>query len=333
MTGDRTEALQAFLERAGWGDAKLTWRAGDASFRRYARLSLGDRSAMAMDAPPDKEAIKPFLQAGALLAKAGLRTPAVLAADEALGFLLLEDLGDATFTACLDGGAPSAPLYDQAVDALIALRRGIARRPAWLRDYDAERRVADLSTFTKFLLPEVGRPLSRDAAEAFDGVWLEALKNAPSLGQGVVHRDFHVDNLMLTANGTCALLDFQDAAWGPFAYDLASLVEDARRDMTPALKARCLARYQAAFPEHDAGEIAAALAVHGGQRHLRVAGLWVRLWRRDGKPGYLKHMRRTLDRLDVSLAQPALADVRALMQRIFPDDARAAALALAKAAA
>ena len=119
----------------------------------------------------------------------------------------------------------------------------------------------------------------------------------------------------------------------PFAYDLASLVEDARRDIAPEVKAACIERYRAAFPAHSAAEIAAALAVHGGQRHARVAGLWVRLWRRDGKPRYLMHMQRTWALLEASLAHPLLGDVRAFLDAAFPADARKCAIALAAEAA
>ncbi len=335
---DRDALRTAFLRQAGWAAADLAWRPGDASFRRYARLTLDGATAMLMDAPPPREDIRPFLSVGALFAAAGLSTPTAIAADVDAGFLLLEDFGDRTFTRLLDAGANPAPLYDLATDALIQLRQAMPDRPPGLPAYTAETRVAQLSTVLDWLWPAVmDKPPSPATRATFDALWLDALKRAPGLGCGVVHRDFHVDNLMRLDDRAgvqaCGVLDFQDAAWGPFAYDLASLLEDARRPLDPAIKASCILRYRAAFPEFEAQAIAAALAVHGGQRHMRVAGLWVRLWRRDGKPGYLKHMRRTWSLLETSLAHPLLADVAEFLDCALPADARQRAIQLESAAA
>ena len=330
---DRQAALAAFLEEAGWGAASVAWRPGDASYRRYARLTLGRQVSMLMDAPPPQEAVGPFLEVGEVLKGAGLTTPAILARDEFNGFLLLEDFGDTTYTALLNSGADVARLYLLATDTLIELRRQLSKRPAAVPFYNPEVRVGHFSTFLDWLWPEVLPPGPTPAERAtFNALWLDALKHAPTLGQGLVHRDFHVDNLMLLEDrpsiAACGVLDFQDAGWGPFAYDLASLVEDARRDLSPTVKKACLDRYTEAFPHLSADEISAAIAVHGGQRHLRVAGLWVRLWRRDGKSGYLKHMARTWTLLEGSLAHPILSDVAAFMADAFPESARARSVAL-----
>jgi len=329
----REKDRAAFLQSAGWADADLDWRRGDASFRQYARLERGGQRAMLMDAPPPKERVEPFLAVGAMLQAAGLTTPTVLASDPARGFLLLEDFGDATFTALLDGGAEAAPLFDLATDALIAMRRAVGPAARALPRFDAGLRASHLSTFWDWLWPEaLGAPASAADKAVLRSIWQRALASAPTLGQGFVHRDFHVDNLMRLEErdgvAACGVLDFQDAGFGPLAYDLASLVEDARRPLPPALKARCLARYRAAFPHLSPEEIDAAIAVHGGQRHMRCAGLWIRLWRRDGKPGYLHFMRNTWALLEASLAHPLLGDVRDFLDARFPADARRRAIAL-----
>jgi len=339
MAACRSTRRAAFLASAGWDGAEAEWRPGDASFRRYARLRRGAETAMLMDAPPPKEAVGPFLDVGRTLAAAGFGVPTVMAADTQDGFLLLEDFGDATFTCLLDAGADPEPLYDLAIDALIHIRRMVdpaaARR---LPAYGPGLRVRQLSTFRDWLWPAVlqGRPTAAERA-VFDALWLDALRRAPTLGRGLVHRDFHVDNLMRLEGraglAACGMLDFQDAGFGPYAYDLASLVEDARRPLPPALKARCIRRYRQAFPALAAEEIAAAIAVHGAQRHARVAGLWVRLWRRDGKPGYLRHMRRTWTLLETSLAHPLLDDLRRFLDDAFPKAARDRAIALTAEAA
>lgn len=325
----RDAARAHFLQNAGWAGAPLAWRPGDASFRRYAHIQDNERRAILMDAPPEREPLGPFLQVGSLLTTAGLSTPETLAVDAEQGFLLLEDFGDATFTKLLDTGADAAPLYELATDVLIRIREQDAALTADLPPYDPEARTGHLSTFLDYLWPEaMGCEPTPEERATFNALWLNALKAAPTLGQGFVHRDFHVDNLMRLEGrsgvAACGVLDFQDAAYGPFAYDLASLLEDARRDVPASVRTACLARYQAAVPTLQANEIAAALAVHGGQRHCRVAGLWIRLWRRDGKPGYLKHMRRTLDHLEHSLRHPALADIAAFLDKKFPATARSA---------
>ena len=204
--------------------------------------------------------------------------------------------------------------------------------------YDAATRVGHLETFLDWLWPEVmDAPPTPAERETFNDLWLNALTAAPTLGAGFVHRDFHVDNLMRLSGrdgiAACGVLDFQDAGAGPFAYDLASLLEDARRPLDQDLKQACIDRYLAEVPDLSSDDVAAALAVHGGQRHLRVAGLWVRLWRRDGKPGYLKHMPRTLELLHSSLAHPALYDVRAFLADAFTADAWARARRLGETAA
>lgn len=327
---DRTR----FLKEAGWSNARLEWRPGDASFRRYARLTMGSQHAMLMDAPTPKEATGPFIAIGQTLAEAGLSPPSILASNEEQGFLLLEDFGDDTFTNLLNRGADAAPLYLLATDVLVQMRLRLSGPQPSLPAYSPEARTDHLITFLDWLWPEcMGAPPSSADRIAFNTVWREALEKAPTLGRGFVHRDFHVDNLMRLPdrNGpaACGVLDFQDAGDGPFAYDLASLLEDARRDIAPAIREACLERYQAACPDLTTDEISWALAVHGGQRHCRVAGLWVRLWRRDGKPGYLKHMQRTLNLLENSLRHPAMANVHSFLDDKFPAAARQKAIGLA----
>jgi N-acetylmuramate 1-kinase len=335
---ERDAARAQFLVHAGWADARLEWRTGDASFRRYARLQDDQRRAMLMDAPPSKEALEPFLKCGAMLSAAGITTPQILAEDSAQGFLLLEDFGDATFTNLLDDGEEPGPLYALATDVLITIRQRFDGPEPTLPLYDADARAEHVSTFLDWLWPECMDAPPTDAERStFTALWRDALQHAPTLGRGFVHRDFHVDNLMRLDDrdgvAACGVLDFQDAGDGPLAYDLSSLLEDARRDLPANVRAACLARYQNAVPQFSPEDIAAALAVHGGQRHCRVAGLWVRLWRRDGKPRYLKHMQRTLNHLDASLRHPAVADIRSFLEEKFPADARARAINLETIAA
>lgn len=323
---DRDAARAAFLETSGRAGAGLEWRPGDASFRRYARLTDARGRAMLMDAPPPREDVGQFVRAAAMFRAAGLAVPEVIASDLDAGFLLLEDFGDDTFTALLNAGADAQPLYALATDALLRLAEAPA--PQGLAAYAPAERVAHLATVRDWLWPELfGQPMPAAEQTTFDAFWLKALQAAPTLGEGLVHRDFHVDNLMRLEGrpglAACGVLDFQDAAFGPLAYDLASLLEDARRPLDPDIRMDCLSRYRASRTGFAADEVDAALAVHGGQRHMRVLGLWIRLWRRDGKPGYLRHMPRTLSLLEASLRHPLLGDVAAYLDEALPARARA----------
>jgi aminoglycoside/choline kinase family phosphotransferase len=230
----------------------------------------------------------------------------VLAADLDAGLLLLEDFGDAVFARLLDEGAASGPLYELAIDALIALHRRFAS-PEGLRRYDLGLFLDQLG-----LYPE----MFGGDREAFLEAWRRPLEAALAGPSSLLLRDYHAGNLMLLSGregvARCGLLDFQDAGVGPCAYDLVSLVEDARRDLADGLKVRCLARYRAALPLDEA-----ALATLGAMRHVRVLAVFERL-ARVGKPAYLAHVPRVRRLLDSHLARPELAAVRRWLERSPP---------------
>ncbi len=313
----RAAAVAAFLAEAGWGEARREPLAGDASFRRYVRVRRGGRTAMLMDAPPPEEDVRPFMAVAARLTELGLSAPRVDRADPAHGLLLLEDFGDDTFTRLLERGESERALYTLATDALVALQR----RPDAADGFPAfgeDRFVAGAELLLDWYLP---------AATDRDG-FRTAMRQvlAPVLeGPGTLMlRDFHVDNLVRldgrTGAAACGLLDFQDAAGGPPAYDLASLIEDARRDVDEGVRAAVLARYRAAFP--GAADLKRDVAVLGAQRHIRVLGTFMRLARRDGKPGYMRHLPRLRRMLERNLAHPALEPLAAWFRRNVAADLR-----------
>ena len=297
--------VAAFLARAGWASARRAPLAGDASSRRYERLVEGARRAVLMDAPPPEDA-GAFVRIAELLRSLGLSTPAVLAADAEAGLLLLEDFGDSVFGRLLDEGAAAAPLYDLAVDVLVALHQRFAR-PEGLRRYDLALFLEQLA-----LYPEM---FGGDRA-AFLDAWRRPLEAALSGPSSLLLRDYHAGNLMLLPDrqgvARCGLLDFQDAGLGPCAYDLASLVEDARRDLPEELRARCIARYRAALELDEA-----VLVVLAAMRHARVLAVFERL-ARAGKPGYLVHVPRVRRLLDAHLARAELGPVRRWFERSLP---------------
>ncbi len=304
------ERIARFAARHGWAGAEIAPLAADASFRRYLRLARDGATAVVMDAPPGKEDVRPFLGIARHLVALGFSAPRILAAEEAAGLVLIEDLGDDTFTRLLARGADEAALYALATDVLVALHQRPDAAPDWLPPYDDARLLDEAALLTDWFLPGAGAPVADAVRADYLALWRAALAAARAVPDTLVLRDYHVDNLMRvagrTGNAACGLLDFQDAVKGPVAYDFVSLVEDARRDVAPALAAAMRARYLAAFPALDAGAFDAACAVLAAQRHAKVIGIFTRLCVRDGKPQYLPHIPRVWRMLERRLAHPTL---------------------------
>lgn len=324
--------IAAFLEEAGWPGAERKPLAADASFRRYDRLNRGSSRAVLMIAPPKKEKPRAFLEIAALLHGLGLSAPGILHAAPERGLILLEDFGDRTFTRALAEGASEAELYALATDVLIALQRGWTpemARESGLPRYGRAEMVQEAELFLDWYLPAARRAEATTAErEAFRDAWLEVLPAAGGLEDTLVLRDYHVDNLMVLEgrDGTaaCGLLDFQDAVLGSPAYDLISLLEDARRDVAPETAKAMYGRYLEAFPICAPEALFAACAVQGAQRHTRVLGVFTRLYRRDGKAGYLRHLPRLWRLLEGQLAHPGLAPLRFWFDATVPRDLRQA---------
>ncbi len=327
---DRGRQLAAFLAGAGWDDARRRPLAGDASFRRYERLSLGDRRAVLMDAPPPHEDVGAFHRVESLLLSLGLSAPQALAVDRAGGFMLLEDLGDRTFTRALAEGADERALYELAVDVLVHLHAkadAAALAAAPLPAYDDQRLLEEALLLTDWYLPALsGRETPPAARDAYVAAWRAVFPLARRVPPSLVLRDYHVDNLMVLPERSgiagCGLLDFQDAVIGPRSYDLVSLLEDARRDLAEELVAAMLARYFAAFPEIDPAVFRASYAILGAQRNAKIIGIFTRLSRRDGKDRYLRHIPRVWRLLEGDLAAPELAPVKAWFDEVVPPGER-----------
>lgn len=315
----------AFLAAHGWGDATILPLAGDASFRRYFRVVDGARQAVLMDAPPPHEDSRPFIAVAEYLCDQGLSAPVILARDLDRGLLLIEDFGDVRLRETIDG-APDreARHYAGVTDLLVHLH---ARPPmAGLPVHGLDQWLDEVMLFSDWYCPALGIDVDRDA---FRAAWEAALApiEAEGLPRVTVLRDFHAENIMLVGDrdgiAHYGLLDFQDALVGHPAYDLASVLEDARRDVTPAVEAAMLDRYAAATGQGAAFRNAYwALAA---QRNTRILGVFVRLWKRDGKPGYRQFQPRMWGLLERDLAHPALVPVRQWFDANIPADKRAEA--------
>jgi aminoglycoside/choline kinase family phosphotransferase len=341
---ERLAAIRHFLGQEGLADAARTHLQGDASTRAYERLKHDWRKFVLMNAPrrPDgppvrgglpysaiahlAEDVKPFVAMARALRERGLSAPQVHAADLTEGLLLLEDLGSAGIVA----GDPPAPVeerYAAAVDVLVELHRqpvlgilpvapGVEHR---LPPYDIDAFLIEAELLLDWYVPHCGGSLTNAARSEFTALWREALSHAYDAPPTWVLRDYHSPNLLWLPEregiARVGLLDFQDALMGPAAYDLVSLLQDARVDVPDPLEIALLGRYvkarldaDTAFPTTAFVQLYVTL---GAQRATKILGIFARLDRRDGKPQYLRHIPRIWRYLRRSLIHPAMSDLKA----------------------
>jgi aminoglycoside/choline kinase family phosphotransferase len=320
--------LDDFLAAQGYLRAQRHPLPGDAGHRRYTRLDGGPLPALLMDARGAAQVgvagtqdLHRFVEIARHLAAHGVRSPRILGAEPDQGLLLVEDLGPQTMADALEAGEPAEALYLRAAETLAALHA--APPPAFLPLWEGEAMARTVHlTFSDWWWPAaMGAPPSAAQREALTEA-IEAML-APFAGTGCfVHRDYFPANLIPLADGRLGVIDFQDAGIGHAAYDLVSLVEDARRPVPDAIRAAAIARYLALRPELAPATFHAAMAAMAAQRHLRVAALWTRLARRDGKPGYLRFGPLCWGLLDRALQHPAAAPLARFLDRHIPADRR-----------
>ncbi|MCW7536602.1 phosphotransferase [Aquabacterium sp. A7-Y] len=283
------------LSRHGIDPASLRSASADASFRRYFRVDSAEGSRIIMDAPPSHEDCRPFVKVGRMLRTAGLNAPEILEWNEADGFMLLSDLGTTTYLARLD--ASSAPdLYDDATTALVRMQAIAAATE--VPPYDRALLTRELQLFPDwYIVRHAGVELSDDERRLLHESFELILKATLAQPAVLVHRDYHSRNLMVcNAPGNPGVIDFQDAVWGPITYDLASLLRDAYIEWEEEQQIDWAVRYwqkarKAGLPvSDDFGEFWRDFEWMGLQRHLKVLGIFCRLYHRDGKDGYLKDL-------------------------------------------
>jgi hypothetical protein len=312
---EREAAIKRFLDGCGWGAATRAHLAGDASDRRYERLRLGSATAVLMDSPPGgADDPGAFVAMAGHLRGLGLSAPAVLAADLGQGLLLLEDLGDDLYARLLASEpAREAALYAAAVDVLVHLQQAPA--PAGLPDLTA----ADWAEAAGFALDWYVRAATGMVPDntAFLATLTDALRAHADGPRVLILRDFHAENLLWLPGraglAAVGLLDFQLGQMGQPGYDLVSLLQDARRDVSPETEAAMLARFA------GGADLSAHYATLGAQRALRILGIFARLCVQGGKPQYLRLIPRVWGQLQRNLAHPALADLRAVCDKVLPE--------------
>ncbi len=294
---ERQEQIKTWLAGLWVGDDfSLAAASADASFRRYFRARRGDgKSFVIMDAPPANEDCRPWLHVQRLFHAAGVHVPEVLAEDLERGFLLLSDLGDQTYLQALTA-ENAGPLYGDAISALVDIQ--LASRPGMLPDYDHALLRRELDLFPEwFLARHHGIALDADDRKAIDEVFGRIIATNLAEPKVYVHRDYHSRNLMrIDGAGNPGIIDFQDAVYGPISYDMVSLLKDAYVEWDEDIALDWLIRYweqarRAGLPvAGDFGEFYRSYEWMGVQRHVKVLGIFARLWHRDGKDGYLKDL-------------------------------------------
>jgi len=278
----------------------------DASFRRYFRARGGDDTWIVMDAPPDKENVGPFIAVAEMLIAAGVNAPRIVARNLKLGFLLLSDLGSRTYLTALAQPDRVDTLYDDAMAALASMQAGCAPRVAELPAYDAELLRREMELFPEwFMRRHLDIDIDAPTRRVLDAAFERLIESALAQPRVFVHRDYHSRNLMTTIGearlgGNPGVLDFQDAVYGPITYDLVSLLRDcyiawpAEKVSAWASAYRQRAESKGLMSPVDEATWQRWFDLMGVQRHLKAIGIFARLWHRDGKPGYLGDIPRTL---------------------------------------
>lgn len=323
----RAQQILEFLARNGFQDAELSPLAGDASFRRYVRVRKGDKHAMLMDAPPEKENSRSYLSVATYLCERGYSAPRVFAHEAQNGLLLIEDLGDALFSQEMrQHPACERELYSAAIDMLVEWHDKMLafsdRVALPLPAYDHKLLTQEVNLFTNWFFPQiVGKEKAAALSAEYLDIWKRILSGASLDTTYFIHRDYHADNLMWLPKREglkrVGLLDFQDAVYGDAAYDLVSLLEDARRDVPAELAAAMLSRYITnAGVNRDA--FMSAYAILGAQRNSKIVGIFSRLAARDNKHHYLDFLPRVWRYLEQDVAHPALAELRQWLNTHVP---------------
>ena len=315
-------AAPDFLAAHGWSGAEIRPLAGDASFRRYFRVHRGDETAVLMDAPPEHEDLGPFLSVAGHLLDRGFCPPRPLAVDRERGLLLLEDFGDDRVGPLLQR-EPNREheIYESAVDILARLAAQPA--PADLAPYDDQAMEREVALFPDWYVQALDLRVDESGfLSAWRQVWADVVRIARE-NPVLVLRDYHADNLMvLPGRSELGLLDFQDALAGHAAYDLVSLLQDARRDVSSDLEEAMIDLYCERANVADRELFRAHYEILGAQRNTKILGIFTRLWKRDEKPFYPTMHPRIWGYVERNLAHPALAPVRAWFDSNMPAEYR-----------
>ena len=321
---NRAQRRDDFIAQAGWGHASAVVVAGDASNRSYDRLTKADgQTAILMNAPPEKgEDVRPFVKILKILRNHGLEAPDLIATDNTHGFLLLEDLGDNLFArVCQTEPALENTLYKAAIDVLLQLQT--LPSPKDVAPYDLTAYLRETDLVTDWYLPSItGQPIEQALKDDYRAKITAVCNAIEPVSPVLVLRDYHAENLLwLPERLGChkvGLLDFQDALMGHPAYDLVSLLEDARRDTSQKLQSE-MKNYFIGKSGYNLNAFNTAYATIGAQRNLKIVGIFARLCVRDAKPHYVDLIPRVWAHLQHDLEHPALVHLKTWVDHNLPE--------------
>ena len=311
----------------GFAGAAIAPASVDASFRRYFRVTRGADTYIVMDAPPDKEDSGPFLQVARLLGSLDLNVPLILARDMERGFLLLSDLGSRQYLDALGSDGAADELYADALKSLCTMQTADARISQGLPRYDRALLLREMELLPEwFLTRHLGLTIEAPERAMLNALFESLVESAVSQPACFVHRDYHSRNLLVTSENNPGILDFQDAVWGPVTYDLASLLKDCYIAWPPVRVRQWVLQYRESLLEAgfklnaDTAQFIRWFDLMGLQRHIKVLGIFARLFYRDGKSQYLKDLPRTLSYArDTALSYPETAPfAEFIVSRIDP---------------
>jgi len=330
---NRNDIINAFLTKAGWDNAKRSFLAGDASLRSYDRIEKNGKTAVLMDAPPPQNPenylpaqlvlVDRFVLVDTILRNLGVHAPQIYAQDIDNGLLLLEDLGDNSFTRLLDSGYDARTLYRLATESLIKTHSGFAIPAESEQIYDDEKMMADIRLMPEWVVKYISKiNLSEDEVAEYEQIWRDLIKQMHDIPRGYALYDYHVDNLILAPDKTCGVIDFQDIRKTAATYDIMTLLEDERRFVPADIKAEMLDLYFEAFPELNTPHIRSLSNLVALQRHIKVVGQFVRYWFKDGKDKYIRYVPFVWTLIENCLQAPECAQLKAWVDKYVPSSLR-----------
>ncbi|MDD3668705.1 MAG: phosphotransferase [Alphaproteobacteria bacterium] len=329
----RDEEITDFLGKSGWKGARRVPLAADASLRVYDRVMLDGRTGVLMNVLPVRNAerflpqqlvlVREFVIVDGLLRDIGIRAPEIYAKDIDAGLMLLEDFGDNSFTRLLDAGRDARALYRLATDAAIHIKRNLRLPDNMIVTHDPRLMRADMQHLLDWVIPYVSQTaLSAEALAEYDALAVDLIARIQKMPKGLALYDYHVDNLMLTPDGACGVLDFQDVRLTGATYDIMSLLNDERRDVPEDVRAEMLARYYAAFPELDTPEIRALSNLLILERHIKVVGQFTRFYVNDKRDKYLKYLPLIWTKIERRLEAPECRPLKKWLDAHVPQSVR-----------
>jgi len=296
----------------------------DASSRTYHRIMLENESYILMDDNSKNNDIYQFYKIDKFLSENNIRVPKIIEEDLSNGFLLLEDLGDDIFSKLIASGESQEILYSKATDVLIDIANNIKEKPEFVPNLDEEFIRRDLSYILDYYYPSIyGKEISQNPRDEFYEIIDELMIYKDKLSDSISLCDCHIDNLMIDKKGDCVQLDFQDAMWGSIAYDILSLLEDARREVPVAIQEKCLNQFILNVKDLDQNDFTESYKFFSLFRHIRVIGIFSRLHLRDKKSSYLKFIPHCFNMLNHRLQDEKFYKMKSWFERYMPEENKA----------